>query len=136
MWEIVLTYVQYFGFVVGDGQVRPPEAKVNAINDFLTPTCRRALQRFIRQYSTVLAPLTDLPRKDRKFEWTIQAGETFSQIKTILCHYSILRVSDFEKLFTLTVDVSGVGAGTVLLQLSGDGVEHPVSYISKFNNPQ
>jgi len=59
--EFVQASVQYLGYVVGHGQVRPPEAKVQVIQEFLAPTCRRALRRFlgmigyyrrfIRQYS-------------------------------------------------------------------------------------
>ena len=74
--EFVQASVQYLGYVVGHGQVSPPQAKVEAIKNFKAPHCRRALQRFlgmigyyrrfIRGYSTVLAPLTDLLRKDTK----------------------------------------------------------------------
>ena len=68
--EFVQASVQYLGYVVGHGQVSPSQAKVEASKNFNIPHCRHALQRFldmigyymhfIRGYSTVLAPLTDL----------------------------------------------------------------------------
>ena len=58
-------------------------------------------------------------------------------MKSILCHYPVLRAPDFDKPFILAVDAIGVGAGAVLLLVSEDGVEHPVSYFSKkFNKAQ
>ena len=37
----------FLGHVVGQGQVKPVEAKVKAISDFLVPTCKRQLMRFL-----------------------------------------------------------------------------------------
>ena len=37
----------FLGHVVGQGQVKPIEAKVDAISDFLVPTCKRQLMRFL-----------------------------------------------------------------------------------------
>ena len=44
--EFVQASVQYLGYVVGHGQVRPPEAKVQLIRKFLVPTCIRSFRRF------------------------------------------------------------------------------------------
>ena len=74
--EFVQASVQYLGYVVGHGQVSSSQAEVEAIKNFKAPHHRHALRRFlgmigyyrrfIRGYSTVLAPLTDLLRKDTK----------------------------------------------------------------------
>ena len=60
-----------------------------------------------------------------------QCDEAFMQVKSVLCNYPVLRAPDFDKLFIMAVDGSGVGAGAILLQLSENEVEHPVSYFSK-----
>lgn len=49
----------------------------------------------------------------------------------------MLAAPDFAKPFTLEVDTSAVGAGTVLTQEDPDSVDHPVSFFShKFNTHQ
>ena len=144
--DFVKAEVQYLGYVVGHGKVRPPQAKVEAIREFAPPKSRKALQRFlgmigyyrrfIRNYSTVLAPLTDLLRKDQKFRWSEECDRVFGVVKTLLCHHPILSAPDFDMPFILAVDASDVGAGAVLLQLR-DRVEHPVCFFSKkFNRAQ
>ncbi len=62
--------VTYLGRQVGQGQVRPVEAKVAVIAEFPVPSTRRALRRFLgmagyyrgfcRNFSTVVRPLTTL----------------------------------------------------------------------------
>ncbi len=62
--------VTYLGRQVGQGQVRPVEAKVAVIAEFPVPSTRRALRRYLgmagyyrsfcRNFSTVVRPLTTL----------------------------------------------------------------------------
>ena len=37
----------FLGHIVGQGQVKPVEAKVKAIADYPVPTCKRQLMRFL-----------------------------------------------------------------------------------------
>ncbi len=64
--------VVYLGKVVGQGQVLPVRAKVEIIDNYPTPTTKKELMRFLgmvgfyrcfcRNFSTVVAPLTNLLR--------------------------------------------------------------------------
>lgn len=145
--KFVRAQVQYLGYVVGQNEVAPPDAKVEAIKLLAPPKNIKGVQRFlgmigyyrrfIRNYSTVLAPLTDLLKKDQIFEWTESCDQAFRDIKALLCNYPILRAPDFSKPFKLAVDASNIGAGAVLLQDSAEGIEHPISFFSKkFNKAQ
>ena len=50
---------------------------------------------------------------------------------------SCFEAPDFSQPFSLAVDASDVGIGSVLLQVDSDNIEHPVSYFSrKFNSCQ
>lgn len=145
--EFVKVQVQYLGYVVGQNEVAPPGAKVEAIKVFAQPKTKRGVQRFlgmigyyrrfIKNYSTVLAPLTDLLKKDARFVWTGDCDQAFRDVKALLCNYPILRAPDFSRPFKLAVDASNTGAGAVLLQDSAEGIEHPISFFSKkFNKAQ
>ncbi len=133
--------VTYLGKKVGQGQVRPIEEKVAAILQFPTPTNKRELRRFLgmagyyrgfcKNFSSVVAPLTDLLSTSRKFEWSLACSCAFNATKDLLCHAPVLSAPNFELSFKLQVDASSSGAGAVLLQEDLAGVEHPVSYFSK-----
>ena len=65
----------YLGHVVGRGVVRPELSKVEVIQAFTQPTTKKQVRaflgitgyyrKFISNYSTVAAPLTDLTKKNR-----------------------------------------------------------------------
>lgn len=139
--------VTYLGKIVGGGQVRPVESKVEAITHFPVPTTRRELRRFLGMvgyyrnfcvnFSVVASPLTDLLSPKVPFKWTEPCQMSFEKIKALLINSPILFAPDFSSPFLLAVDASDTGAGAVLLQRDQTGVEHPVCYFSrKFNKHQ
>ena len=139
--------VTYLGKQVGHGQVRPVEAKVMAITGFPAPTTKRELRRFLgmagyyrsfcRNFSTVVAPLTSLLSAARQFVWSVDCQHAFDCIKALMCSAPVLAAPDFAVPFKLEVDASALGAGAVLLQESGDGIDHPVCFFSrKFDKHQ
>lgn len=139
--EFVQAQVLYLGYVVGRGTVSPPDAKVKAIRECDRPKNRRELRRFLgcigyyrrflRNFSTVVTPLTELLKKDRKFVWDDECEKSFEDAKNVLVSYPVMLAPNFEKSFVLATDASNVGAGAVLLQEDDQGVEHPVCYYSK-----
>lgn len=139
--------VTYLGKQVGQGQVRPVEAKVAAILDFPVPSTRKALRRFLgmagyyrnfcRNFSTVIRPLTNLLSPKVNFTWSPECQKAFESAKSLLSHSPVLAAPDLSRPFKLEIDASAVGAGAVLLQENAKGVDHPVSYFSrKFNKYQ
>ena len=139
--------VVYLGHVVGQGQVKPIDAKVKCIIDFPEPTNRRQLMRFLgmagyyrkfcKNFSMISEPLTNLLKKNVKFVWCENCQNSFDQLKAILQNSPILLSPNFRQEFKLAVDASDIGAGAVLLQEDNDGVDHPVCYFSrKFNKHQ
>lgn len=139
--------VTYLGKKVGQGQVRPVEAKVTAIAEFPAPTTRRELRRFLgmagyyrsfcKNFSTVVSPLTALLSPSKLFKWSVECQYAFDCVKTLLCNAPVLVAPDCKNTFKLEVDASAVGAGAVLLQEDTNSIDHPVSYFSrKFNKHQ
>lgn len=136
--EFAKATVKYLGKIVGQGQVKPVEAKVEAIVRFPVPSDRRELQRFLgvvgyyrsfcEKGSTTVEKLTNLLRKNTPFVWNEGCDFAFRQVKSLLCSGPVLAAPKFDRPFSLQVDASGVGAGAVLLQSDDDGVGHPICF--------
>ncbi len=139
--------VTYLGKEVGQGQVRPIEAKVTAIADFPVPVTPKELRRFLgmagyyrsfcKNFSMVVNPLTSLLSPSRTFVWNDECQNAFDNVKALLCSTPVLSAPDVERIFKLEIDASSVGAGAVLVQEDAYGIDHPVCYFSrKFNKHQ
>lgn len=128
--------VIYLGKQVGQGVVRPVDAKVQAINAF--PTTKRELRRFLGMagyynFSDVARPLTNLLPGAVSFKWETKSEFAFDALKS-LCSSPVLAAPDFMIPFKLEVDASGTGAGAVLLQEDTHGINRPVCFY--FNHHQ
>ena len=133
--------VKFLGHEIGLGQLLPVDANVKAIYDFPVPSCRKHVRsflgmanfyrRFIRNYSDLSLPLTELLKKQNKFQWTNECQTAFDKLKAVLANYPVLSPPDWTKPFILATDASDTGVGGVLLQKDDAGIEHPVSYFSK-----
>ena len=93
--EFARATVTYLDRVVGQGQVRPVDAKVQTVEQYPVPTTKKELMRFLglvgyyrgfcRNFSTVVAPLTDLLKGKVKFVWSPVCIKAFEQVKMLLC---------------------------------------------------
>lgn len=89
-------------------------------------------RKFIRNYSTLAAPLTRLTSVRRVFEWSPEAEETFCLLKTKFSSAPILQVPDPERQFVVEVDASDTGVGAVLSQTAAkDQRLHPCAFFSR-----
>uniref|UniRef100_A0A3B5QLU2 Gypsy retrotransposon integrase-like protein 1 n=1 Tax=Xiphophorus maculatus TaxID=8083 RepID=A0A3B5QLU2_XIPMA len=145
--EFARATVIYLGHQVGQGKVCPVKAKVEAIEKYPPPTTKKELMKFLglvgyyrafcRNFSTVVAPLTDLLKSNVKYIWSSVCQQAFEDVKRMLCDSPVLLAPDMNKSFKLQVDASHVGAGGVLLQMDVFSIERPVSFFSrKFNRHQ
>ena len=116
-----------------------------AITSFPVPSTRRELRGFLgmagyyrgfcRNFSSVVAPLTGLLSPSKPFVWSAGYQVAFDCVKALLCQMPVLSARDFQRPFTIEVDASSVGAGTVLIQADSDGLDHLVCYFSKKFTP-
>lgn len=128
------------GKQVGQGMVKPVEAKIIAILEYPVPSNKRELRRFLGMcgYCRALCPnfssvslLTHLLSTAKKFIWTPNCEHAFNAAKDLLCSTPILKAPQFDAPFKLQIDALAKGAGAILLQEDQLGIEHPVSYFSK-----
>ena len=133
----------YLGHVVGSGIVKPDHDKTVAIQAVQCPQTKTEVRvflgitgyycRFIKDYSTVAAPLSDLTRRNapNTVKWTQECEKAFRHLKQLLCSTPILKSPNFDKQFILQTDASDHGIGAVLSQKDDNNEEHPVAYWSK-----
>ena len=74
-------------------------------------------RKFIRNYGIIVAPLTDLLKKDA-FEWNEKANLAFHNLKEVVSYPPVLALPDFSQPFLVECDASSYGIGAVLIQAS------------------
>ncbi|KAK3556470.1 hypothetical protein QTP70_008246 [Hemibagrus guttatus] len=139
--------VQFLGYVIDRIGVRMDEKKVAAVRDWPSPTSVKELQRFlgfanfyrrfIRGYSSITSPLTNLLRnKPKTLTWTPAAIQAFNTLKQAFTTAPLLVHPDPELPFIVEVDASTTGLGSVLSQQQGNPPKrHPCAFFSCKLNP-
>ena len=126
----------YLGHVVGNGEGRPEQSKLQAVEDF--QVCASLgltgyYRKFIADYAKIATALTDLTRKSapNKVAWSSACEKAFEALKKALGSASVLRSPDFNRMFILQTDASNRGIVAVLSQHDDDGTERPVAFYSR-----
>jgi hypothetical protein len=115
--------------------IKVDQDKVESIHSWPVPTMVTQVRslglagfycRFVKDFSTIAAPLHELTKKGTTFTWAAARQHAFDMLKDKLTHAPLLQLPNFNKTFDLECNASGFGLGGVLLQ---DG--KPVAYFSK-----
>ena len=124
-------------------------SKVRAVAEWPTPTSVKDVRsflglasfyrKFIRHFSEIAAPLTDLTKKGRAEVWSPEVwGEkedaAFTNLKLAMVTTPVLQLLDFDREFTVTTDASEVSVGAILQQDFGRGLQ-PLCYDGRKLNP-
>jgi len=92
-------------------------------------------RRFIKGFSKIAKPLTDLTKKGIKWTWTPSCQEAFDKLKEMFTTGPILTHFDDTRPTKLETDASDFALGAVLSQLCEDEKWHPVAFHSRKFSP-
>ena len=93
-------------------------------------------RRFIRGYSSICRPLTQLTKKGQVWNWTNECQEAFNKLKVSFTEAPILTHYHPKKPLMIETDASDLAKGAVLSQYEdSDKKWHPVAFYSKKFSP-
>ena len=118
--------VKFYGNICSAESVRPDPRKVSALQTMSAPTSSLEIASFlgvatymgpfIRNLSSLAAPLRALTRKDAGMEWLPAAKESFDKMKQAVSDSTTLSYFDARKPVVLQVDASMKALGKELIQ--------------------
>ena len=130
--QFAVATVEFLGFVLSPEGVAMEKSRVETVEDWPQPKTFRELQvflgfanfyrRFIRNYSRIAAPLTNLlkgsqsGRKTGPFEFGADAKLAFERLKATFTQAPLLRHFNPEKPIRLETDASGFAIAGILSQ--------------------
>ena len=87
-------------------------------------------RRFVRDYSRIALPLTELTQERRGVAWGAEQQQAFDALKAALCSPPVLLMPDQSKPFVLNCDACKFAIGATLQQDHGNGLQ-PVAFSAR-----
>ena len=137
--EFLKREVNYLGHLVSASGIKPDPQKVSAIQNLGAPSTVKDVRsfigmcsyyrRFIPNFAKIAKPLTELTKKNRRFDWSDQCQTAFETLRTALTTAPILAYPDINKPYILYTDASDYAIGAALVQDTATG-ERVIQYLS------
>ncbi|UYV63848.1 hypothetical protein LAZ67_2005815, partial [Cordylochernes scorpioides] len=132
--------LEILGYITSKHGIKPAEHNIKAVRNFPRPKKVKEVQsflgmcsyyrKFIKDFSKIADPLTNLIKKCVSFTWTERQEEAFQTLKTALLSPPILGHLNPNAPTYVHTDASNIGIGATLVQDIG-GEEKVISYLSR-----
>ena len=106
--------IVFLSYVVSAKGIEVNEEKVKTIKEWSTPKSITEVRnfhglssfyrRFVKNFSTLAAPLTEIVKISVGFKWGSEQNRAFIEIKERLCGAPLLVLPDFSKTFEIECD--------------------------------
>ena len=124
--EFWLEKVAFLDHVVSKDGISVDPSKVEAVSNWAQPTTITEVRsflglagyyrKFVEGFSKIASPLTNLTRKNVKFQWTDSCERSFMELKQRLVSAPILAIPTGSGGLVVYSDASKCGLGCVLMQ--------------------
>ncbi|UYV70228.1 hypothetical protein LAZ67_7002244 [Cordylochernes scorpioides] len=119
--------VEFLGYVISTGGLKPGPRKIKAIEEFPEPKnvhdIRRFLgltnffRRFVKDFARKAEPLSRLTKKGSQFEWKEEQRRSFGGLRKDLVEYPVLAHYNPELKTEVHCDASAEGLAGMVLQM-------------------
>jgi hypothetical protein len=139
--EFGVTKTEFLGHILEPGRLSMDPAKIESILTWPEPRTVKEVQsflglgnyyrKFIRDYSKIATPLTNIAKTGQEFKWEKEQGKAFETLKEAFTTAPVLRLYDPKRPIIIETDASDYAIGACLNQLDEEGRAHPVLYFSR-----
>ena len=133
--------ISYLGFTIDKNGLRKNKERTSSILNAPVPQDISEVRaftgmlnyysKFIDKFAHKMAPLYELLRKDKTFEWTSECQKAYEQLKYEVTSDQVLAHYDPEIPVTLTTDASSVAIAGVLSHIYPNKIEKPIAFVSR-----
>lgn len=140
--EFLTKQITFLGHNINEQGSKPSNENLIKISNFKSPKNLKQVRgflgltgyyrRYIKDYSKISTPLTDILKNKGRFKWNVEAQNAFVILKNALDKAPVLIHPNFNKQFILSTDSSTRAIGGCLSQLDEKtGIKQPIAYYSK-----
>jgi hypothetical protein len=133
--------IKYLGYIVSGTGVRMDPSKVSAVTEWPTPKTVKELQSFlgftnfyrrlIPEYAKLTQPLTNLLKKEAKFDSQSFPAQAFDDVKQAFLTSTVLAHPDESKPYIVETDASDYAISGILSQFDHQNELRPVAFYSR-----
>lgn len=135
--------IGFLGHIINEQGIKMEPSKVEAVTKWPIPqevTSVRSFlglagyyRKFVKDFSHIAAPLSDLLKQSGKIKWTEQHQHAFDKLKAAVTSAPVLIIPNPKLPYTVVTDASGFAIGAALCQDHGNGLQ-PCAYLSRKMN--
>ena len=144
--EFGLKQVDFLGHVVDAHGIHMDPAKVQAVTQWPVPRTAKHVRsflglagyyrRFVRRFSGIAGPLTELTKQSTTWTWGPEQQSAFEQLKAAITSAPVLAYPDATLPYDIHTDASGFATGAVLQQDHGKGMQPIAFYSYRMNSAE